>query len=138
MPERVFTPEEANETIPAVREALLKIRIAVREIVPMQDRLSVLMLLGASARGSPEHGEFAKLQSRLQELAAAYNERLGELNEIGCLVKDLDHGLVDFYCRKGNRLVFLCWRLGEERIEYWHEIDGGFAGRRPIRELDEA
>ncbi|MBD3163348.1 MAG: DUF2203 family protein [Candidatus Eisenbacteria bacterium] len=133
---RVFTLEEANHQIPAIRDALLRIRDVVGELVPMQDRLSVLMLIGAPSLESPEHREFIRLQGKIEKLAVEYNERLGELQEVGCLVKDLNHGLVDFYHRKGRRLVFLCWRLGEEQIEYWHEIDGGYAGRRPIRDLE--
>ena len=55
--------------------------------------------------------------------------RWRELDEIGCHLKGYEEGTVDFYSRHQNRLVFLCWRLGEDAISHWHELDGGFAGR---------
>jgi hypothetical protein len=54
------------------------------------------------------------------------------IEESGCVVKDLDIGLVDFPAMLGDEQVFLCWKLGEPRIEFWHRMDEGFAGRKPI------
>jgi hypothetical protein len=51
---------------------------------------------------------------------------------MGCVLKDMDQGLVDFLTRRDGREVYLCWRYGEERVAYWHELQAGFAGRRPL------
>ena len=55
-----------------------------------------------------------------------------QIEESGCVVKDLDIGLIDFPAMLGEQQVFLCWKLGEPRIEYWHGVHEGFAGRKPI------
>ncbi len=55
-----------------------------------------------------------------------------KIQETGCLVKDLDMGLVDFPCRLKGEDVYLCWKLGEERIGFWHGVNEGFAGRKPL------
>jgi hypothetical protein len=134
---KIFTLEEANRVLPTVREAVVLARAKVEEIVGIQDRLSVLSLIGAGDSQSPEHREFDENQEQLETLVRAYNKSIEQLQTIGCVLKDLNHGLVDFYARKGNRLVFLCWRLGEKEIAFWHELKTGFTGRRPVSELDE-
>ena len=59
-----------------------------------------------------------------------------QIKDMGVVLKDVDKGLCDFpYIRQG-RLVYLCWRLGEEAIEYWHDIEAGFAGRERLDETD--
>jgi hypothetical protein len=60
------------------------------------------------------------------------NRYLQELEAVGCVFKGFDAGLVDFYSLREDRPVFLCWKLGEDRITHWHEIDAGFSGRQPI------
>jgi hypothetical protein len=57
-----------------------------------------------------------------------------QIDSWGCVLKDLDQGLVDFLARRGPEEVFLCWRLGEAQIQYWHGLQEGFAGRKPLRE----
>jgi hypothetical protein len=64
--------------------------------------------------------------------AERIHQYLEELDQIGCVFKGFEAGLVDFYALREDRLVFLCWKLGEERIPHWHDIDAGFAGRHPI------
>ena len=133
---KVFTVEEANRILPVVEAGVRFIRERAVEIVQTQDRLSVLSLLGGKHPQSPENKEFLEQRTHLEELVAAYNARLEELDRVGCVIKDLNNGLVDFYCRSRDRLVFLCWRMGEKKIEFWHEIEGGFSGRRPIGEME--
>ena len=60
----------------------------------------------------------------------------GDSHETGVLVKDLDQGLVDFYALMGDRLVFLCWQLGEPEVAHWHALEEGFAGRRPLKNAE--
>ena len=57
-----------------------------------------------------------------------------QLEDLGCLLKDLTTGLVDFYGTRRGELVFLCWKLGEDRIRFWHGLDEGYTGRQPLEE----
>ncbi|HSP54867.1 MAG TPA: DUF2203 domain-containing protein, partial [Dehalococcoidia bacterium] len=59
------------------------------------------------------------------------------VNDMGCELKDLDRGLVDFRSIIGDQEIYLCWMLGEEHITHWHDLDAGFAGRRPLEELSD-
>ena len=68
----------------------------------------------------------------LNDLAVQFNQRLEVLEDMGCQVKDLNQGLVDFFSVRDGRLVYLCWKEGEEAIRHWHTLDGGFRGRQPI------
>lgn len=70
------------------------------------------------------------LQDRMQELASEQSDYAAELDRIGCELKDPIIGLVDFPARLEDRVVYLCWKLGEDTIDHWHEIHAGFAGRR--------
>jgi len=65
-------------------------------------------------------------------------EQLREVEALGAMVKDIDRGLVDFYYRRDGREVLLCWHYGETEIGYWHDLEAGVAGRRPIDERDRA
>lgn len=134
---KVFTVKEANEALPIVRGAVRFVRDRAREIVQTQDALAVLSLLGARSAKSPEHRDLRARQTQLQDLVNAYNAKLEELQRIGCVVKDLNQGLVDFYAQHKDRLVFLCWKFGEKKIAFWHDLEGGYARRRPISELEE-
>lgn len=75
-------------------------------------------------------------RTRLKPLAVKLNDFLEELERLGCYVKDLDIGLVDFLSTFEGRDIFLCWKLGEEHVCHWHEIDEGFAHRQEIINFD--
>lgn len=129
-PIRLFTLEEAERTLPLVR------RVA-SEVVELHAkwRGAVARYEALSGAGRSSEGETAPMQAAREEagrLAERIDRCLRELEGIGCLFKGFDAGLVDFYSLRNDRPVFLCWRLGEDRIEWWHEIETGFAGRQPI------
>jgi hypothetical protein len=132
---KVFTLEEANRLVPQVRISIRLMQKAVEEAEELRDALEVLELLGAADPTSPEHPEYAEKQERLTYCRETFGEEHERLAQSGALLRDLQTGLVDFHALRGGRLIFLCWRSGEEAIGYWHELDGGFAGRRPIHEL---
>lgn len=134
MAAKIFTLDEANRLLPEVERQLTWFREAVPEIVHLQDSIEVLELVGAGARQAPDHGDLVSQRAHLDDLVQTYNQRLEEFDRLGCLIKDLGRGLVDFYAQRDGRLVFLCWCLGEPTIRSWHEISAGFAGRRPISE----
>ena len=78
------------------------------------------------------------VKKKLAELGVTLNEVVEEIQELGCLVKDIDLGLVDFYALVDGQDIFYCWQLGEQEVRYWHSVNEGFANRRPLFEEDEA
>jgi hypothetical protein len=109
----------------------------VRDIVTEHPRWRDLVaryeVAAMSAR--PEWGEsteLARLRGEIDAAARRIDGFVRELDEVGCHLKGYEDGTVDFYARHQDRLVFLCWRLGEDAVGYWHETDGGFAGRQPL------
>ncbi len=75
--------------------------------------------------------------STLKTLIDAIKTEVKALADAGCEVKNIEDGIVDWYASRGEREVLLCWKLGEKEVRYWHDVDTGFAGRRPLSELYE-
>ncbi len=126
----IFTVEEAERTLPLLKRILSDLRV---EYDIWREAMSGYEMLAAGSRA--ESGETADLvSSRVAVTRAAnrINDFLLELESIGCLFKGFDEGLVDFYALRDDRLVLLCWKLGEDHITHWHEVDAGFAARQPI------
>lgn len=127
---RIFSLEEAERTLPLVRRILIDLQA---EYDTWRQAMGDYELLAAGSRA--DTGETPALTTARDAVTVAadrVNGLLLELEEIGCVFKGIDEGLVDFYALREDRLVFLCWRLGEERISNWHEVDSGFAGRQEI------
>ncbi len=135
MPVRVFTLAEANELLPAVEQAILVLQDVVRRMGSIEDALGVLDVLGAADERSPEHPDLLGRRAEREDAMRAFNEQLDRIQQLGCVLKDVHAGVADFYGLKDGRLIFYCWRMGEDAIRYWHEIDSGMIGRRPVSEL---
>jgi hypothetical protein len=129
---RLFTVREAEATLPLVGRVvgdLLQAYPRWKELVARYE------LLSAPLRADQgESSEIRALREEAARIAERINEYLLELDRVGCVFKGFEAGLVDFYTLKEDRLVFLCWKLGEPRIGHWHEVDAGFSGRQPIDE----
>jgi hypothetical protein len=123
---RRFTLAEANRSLPLVSRI-------VRDIVEAHDKATQLQrkLENCTAK------EATALQDRLDLALEHLQEYVDELVGIGIELKDYETGLIDFTARHQGRDVYLCWRLGEEKIDYWHELQAGFAGRQPVSTLAE-
>lgn len=123
MSERVFTPAEADALLPELRESLARIRYARSRLIASARvvRERVAADPGGIA-GDPGH----------VEAAAVLRRELGRLAELGVVLRDPQVGLVDFPGELDGHRVWLCWRLGEQRVAHYHELDSGFAGRRPL------
>jgi hypothetical protein len=78
------------------------------------------------------HEKLALVRSERDRVVESLRDAVEKIQSVGCLVKDLEKGLVDFPARLNNQDVYLCWRLGEARIRFWHRKDEGFASRKPI------
>ena len=99
---------------------------SLRAAGPQLARLRALLRLNGHT------AEALALEARATDLLRAIGARLDGLRMLGIELKDLEHGLVDFPSWREGRVVYLCWRLDEERIGYWHELDAGFQGRQPL------
>lgn len=127
---RIFSVDEANRTLPLVRRVVGDL---LDEYPRWRSAVSHYEVLSGGARADwGETPELLNARLAVTTLAERINSYLGELSEIGCVFKGFDAGLVDFYSLREDRLIFLCWRLGELAVEHWHEIDSGFSGRHPL------
>ena len=129
---RYFTLEEATALLPRVRPIVEEI-VALRARLTEAEQGLVALHWKARANGhvSPE-GSFSAGQSTRTELLGQIKEQVAKLNALGIEMKDPAIGLIDFPSRREDRVVYLCWKLGEPAIEYWHETDTGYAGRQPL------
>lgn len=130
---KLFTLEQAERTLPLVRrivEDLLVEYPAWRAAVARYE-----VLTGGARADWGETSELVAARDDVTTHADRINVYLQELETIGCIFKGFDGGLVDFYSLREDRPVFLCWRMGEERITHWHEIDAGAAGRQPVDDI---
>ena len=133
MAEKYFNREEAEELLPLIADSLIEARASKVKVEDLDRELSrattEIMMLGGSL---PPYGRLAANRSEREKKAGLLQEAINRILETGCVVKDLDEGLVDFPTLREGKEVYLCWKLGEERIGYWHGIEEGFAGRKPL------
>ena len=132
MEERYFTVEEANEALGEVRPLTEELVEHRRALVELQERLSALTARITGNGGNVEPHELEDVQERLDKEVAGIARCVARIHELGALVKDLDDGLVDFPATHEGEEILLCWRLGEDEIAYWHGLDEGFSGRKPL------
>lgn len=132
MDPKIFTVEEANRLIPRIGEALKELRHLRQEIESKKVEMDLLEIVGAPKQGFILESDMSQEMEFLNNLAIEFNKHLEALEDMGCQVKDLDQGLVDFFAVREARLVYLCWKEGEAAIQYWHTLDGGFSGRQPL------
>jgi hypothetical protein len=127
---RTFTLEEARALLPEVR-ALAE---AMRDQKRAFDEQRALLTRADVQSGGNGHGPRGSLaaQAEAERLVQEIQRGIERLHELGVEVKGIDEGLVDFPSLRDGRLIYLCWRIGEPDIQYWHELDTGFRGRRPL------
>jgi len=132
MDPKIFSVEEANHFIPKLQEMLSELRRLRETIESKKVEMDLLEIVGVpKSRVSVEAG-MPKEMAALNDLAVQFNKHLETLEGMGCQVKDLDQGLVDFFSVREGRLIYLCWKEGETAMQYWHTLDGGFKGRQPL------
>src|SRR3954454_17047661 len=132
MAELIFTPDEANTALADVRpvaERLVAVRARMRELEQTQGEL--VTAIGGNGGGYAA-SDLNAAQAELVGLADAAIACVQRLEELGVEVKDLDLGLLDFPSERDGRAVLLCWHVGEESVAFWHGLEDGYAGRKPI------
>ena len=126
---RIFTPEQANRTLPLVRRI---VRDVVEQFAVWQGAVAEFEIASGAPRGSAAALGAEALQREVQRLAEEMQAFIAELESLGVMVKDYQRGLVDFPSEHEGRAVLLCWKLDEPAVMFWHEVDAGFAGRQPL------
>jgi hypothetical protein len=125
---QIFTLEEASKTLEVIRPFMEEIVMISRKIIANQPEIWPAIEKSAGNGGNATLSklvwDFEKLDNLLHQVQAT-----------GALVKDMSSGLLDFPAIRNGQEVYLCWKVGEEKIEYWHEIEAGFAGRQSIEKF---
>lgn len=125
---KLFTIQEANALLPSVRTIVKKIQQAHREVARYHDEAKI-------ASESAEKGGGGGVSAGLAYAKALTDltDQIARLEILGVQLKDFERGLVDFPSLRDGRVVLLCWQLGEgDELEWWHDVDAGFAGRTPL------
>jgi hypothetical protein len=135
--EHLFTLTEAERTRREIEPQLIEAMDSRRKLAEADGHLGDIATRIMMAGGMVVNYERAsRLRTEHTRLANSLREALETIEATGCVVKDLDIGLLDFPARINGQAVYLCWRLGEDRIRFWHAQDEGFGGRKPIDPRD--
>ncbi len=130
-----FSRHEAEELLPKIEGFLVEAQDQKKKLDALREELAIaaarVMALGGSI---PPFAELAKKKETSERVAAEIAERIATIQQTGCIVKDLEEGLVDFPSIIEGQEALLCWKLGEKRIGWWHGLEEGFAGRKPLDE----
>lgn len=132
---KTLTLEEANALLPQVRLTLRALRELRTNILRTQAQIEIEEMTNTSSQGDLSPAGKAAVTKQMDAFryqTRQFEERLADLLQSGAYLKDLESGLVDFYSRRGNEIVFLCWKEGEDEIRNWHSLQGGFQNRRPL------
>ncbi len=122
---RYFTLQEANETLTTIHPWVAEMLEIRAEILSRQPEAWPAIEKSAGNGGNPTLSKLVQAFDKLDRL-------MHRILDLGVLIKDINTGLLDFPALRDGRAVYLCWKFGEDRIEFWHEIDSGFTGREPI------
>jgi hypothetical protein len=132
VPDRTFTPDEANEALEIVRPLVERMVEARAALLDAQRRQAELIGRIASNGGGLTPSDVSLAGAEVERTSRELVGAVDEIQALGVQIKDLDRGLVDFPCVHRGREILLCWELGEDEVAYWHGVEDGFAGRRPL------
>lgn len=126
---KVFTLAEAEALLPSLSALLIEAKSSREQIQKLEVEIDLEEIV--------QEGEAPS--SRLEERIEDYNHKVADfydlidkIHEPGCFLKDVEMGLIDFYSMREGKVVYLCWKLGEPRITFWHEITSGFGSRKAL------
>ena len=125
MTTRYFTVEEANELLPEINTLMEKLQSRRANVISARQQMKDLLSVGHSDVGG-------SLASALVQDFIAIEALAQRIRSFGCVIKDLNAGLIDFLSVRDDREVYLCWRFGEPKVAFYHELHSGFAGRQPV------
>jgi hypothetical protein len=146
---RFFTIDAANLVLPELRAILTRLRQQREDLIRLRDEVvsqqgaveaaaegTAGSPLGRRGDGDRDDPELRRLRLRMQGVIDQMQAGVARIDELGVTLRDIESGLVDFPALVSGRQVCLCWRLGEDDVEWWHEMTTGFGGRRPLGDLE--
>lgn len=127
---KYFTIDEAEELLPRLERTL-------RRTINLNKALDLLSSIEIEVYDDDYDNlrRITKLNKQFHKLSHEFYASIEKVEDVGCIIKDIDTGIVDFFSKFEGREIFLCWKLGERKIKFWHESDSGYEGRRPILDL---
>ncbi|KUO94825.1 DUF2203 domain-containing protein [Ferroacidibacillus organovorans] len=128
MTKRYYSVREANERLPALREQIKELKQAREEITIR--RLSIERKKREIKSVTPD--QFFLEEAEIEFMLIAARQQIDHLEAQSIFIKDIDAGLIDFLTKIGDREGYLCWRNGEPSVRFWHGIEEGFSGRKPL------
>jgi hypothetical protein len=129
---KVFTVQQANAALPLVRAIVTDLVHLSREVNDRRQRLAMLFDGRRRDRSDPYREELSQIEEELEKDTQRLREFMEELLHLGVEPRSATEGLVDFPSVVDGRQVYLCWKLGEPEVLYWHELEAGFQGRQPL------
>ncbi len=127
--------DEANDMIPVLEKKLKvcdQILIEIRSVSELTEDMEWYWGESINEDTNPDRAEYIKLEKEKSDRIERWNKSIREIEDVGILIKNPDLGLVDFYSIRDGQVVFLCWQRGEPEVRYWHTLEGGYGGRRPL------
>lgn len=134
---KVFTVEEANQLIPKLTEMLRELQAKQEKIFSQEVEIDALEILYPGTESEELAPPLNAAIKVYEGLIDRFYSLVDEIHGMGCFLKDIEMGLIDFYTLYQDRVVYLCWKLGEPAVGFWHEVGRGFAYRQPIIQEDE-
>lgn len=128
---KIFTLGEATLLLPRLSAMLRELQVKREKVVSLEVEIDALELISPKDDGGASPAVNQKVDEYTRLMCSFYGA-IDEIHNLGCFLKDLNLGLIDFYSIQNKQPVFLCWKLGEEKIQYWHDLDKGFTARRKI------
>lgn len=130
---KYYTIDEANAALPLVKAIVKDIVELGRDLHDRHERLARLLPSEGGSVDDAHREELEPMQAEFEHGQERMRELIDELSSLGVELKDYRIGLIDFRAWMQNREVYLCWRLGEEEVAHWHELDAGYTGRQRLR-----
>jgi hypothetical protein len=135
---RYYTLAEANAKVRGLEAQFKEVDRHLALGTPLKEQVTDLQTVWGERVldvDCPGHAEFMRYKQALDEHEAAIRKVVTAVHAEGIEIKDLSTGLIDFYAKRGTEVVFLCWKKGEAAVGFWHTLQGGFAGRKPIKDF---
>ena len=129
---RHFTIEEAQALVSWLRETFEAMAPLLERDSQLREQIEALLDRTQHNGGGDVDAQLSRARSAYQEVTSRIEQEIRGIQERGILVKSVEQGLVDFPSLREAREVYLCWRMGETEVRFWHEVDVGFAGRQPV------
>ena len=135
---RYYTLSEANSKVRWLEEQFKEVDQHLASGISVKEQVTDLETVWGPRlldEDCPERQEYLRFKRALDEHEAAVRKVVAAVHGEGIEIKDISTGLIDFYAKRRNEVVFLCWKKGEREVGFWHTLQGGFAGRKPMREF---